>query len=63
MTKLFLGSCVNGSIFSCLYCSLGLSFQIKLWLQLRFKINCNKEIGKAIKNIGNGQIKSVKFVT
>lgn len=28
----------------------------------RFKTNCNKKIGKAIKYIGNGEIKSVKFV-
>lgn len=28
----------------------------------RFKINYIKGIGKAIKKIGNGQIKSVKFV-
>ena len=29
----------------------------------RFRINCGKRIGKAIKKIGNGEIKSVKFVT
>lgn len=29
----------------------------------RFNINCNKRIGKAIKKISNGQIKSVKFLT